>query len=320
MIRVVTIGGGGGHSQVLKGLKAVEDIQITGICPNTDSGGSTGTLIDDYGAGGYLGDLTRCIAALCPDAQLSEALLYRYPRGGLYGHSVKNILLLALEKIAGPTAGLAAMAKVCNIAPHKVIPVTREHTKLYAKLKIGNNIESETNIDNLAQNPLWHPNPHAIKDIRLKPPVAASVEVKRAIGKADWVVICPGDFYTSIMPTLLPKGMRESLVKTEARLILVLNIVNKRGETDRYSAEDYVGRIEKQIGKRVDVILANSQNIPAKARATYALEAKITFRSPHKAKDPRVRIQPFVEVTSDNTVVHNPLKLTKVFREIFAST
>ena len=45
MKNIVTIGGGGGHAQVLKGLKLLPGITITGICPSTDSGGSTRNLI-----------------------------------------------------------------------------------------------------------------------------------------------------------------------------------------------------------------------------------------------------------------------------------
>lgn len=61
---IVTIGGGTGHSQVLKGLRTLRNIRITAVCPTTDSGGSTGQLIREYGGLGYLGDLTKCIAAL----------------------------------------------------------------------------------------------------------------------------------------------------------------------------------------------------------------------------------------------------------------
>lgn len=78
MKKLVTIGGGGGHSQVLKALKNIPDIQITGICPSTDSGGSTGMLQKDYDGKGYTGDLTKCVLSLCDNEILAKALSYRY--------------------------------------------------------------------------------------------------------------------------------------------------------------------------------------------------------------------------------------------------
>ena len=78
MKKVVTIGGGGGHSQVLEALKGISGIKITGICPSTDSGGSTGVLQKEYQGSGYTGDLTKCIVSLCDDEILSKALTFRY--------------------------------------------------------------------------------------------------------------------------------------------------------------------------------------------------------------------------------------------------
>jgi uncharacterized cofD-like protein len=304
MIKIVTIGGGGGHAQVLKSLKLVKNIQITGICSSTDTGGSTGILAEDYGAKGYLGDLTKCIAALCKNEFLSEALMYRYGKGDLQNHSVKNILLLALEKVAGPKKGLENLRKLCELGSHNVIPVTRSKTKLHATLKIGNKIESETAIDNIAQNPLWHPNAHAIKDIYLRPMVSASSEARKSIDKSDWIIICPGDFYTSILPTLLPKGVKES-------------IRHSTGETDSYTADQYVALIEKHIGKKVNIILCNSKDIPAKLLVNYALEDKISFKPTSNKEDKRIRYAPFAEIDKKGVVLHNLTLLNEELQKIF---
>ena len=316
MIKVTTIGGGGGHAQVLKALKSVKNIQITGICPSTDTGGSTGILMEDYNASGYLGDLTKCIAALCKNEVLSKALMYRYGKGDLYKHSVKNILLLGFEKVAGAERGLAALTKLCELEPHKVVPVTRSRTKLYATLKIGNKIESETDIDNLAKNPLWHPSAHAIKDIYLKPKVLASDEAKKSISNSDWIIICPGDFYTSILPTLLPGGVKESVKKSKAKIILILNVINKRGETDSYTAEQYVSLIEKHVGRRVDFIFCNNKNIPQKALINYTLEDKVFFKPSTKKKDKRIMYGAFVEVGEDGLLRHDPAVLNRELKKL----
>ncbi len=239
-IKVVTIGGGGGQAQVLKGLADIPNLTITAICPSTDSGGSTGVLQRDYETRGYLGDLTKCIAALCPDKVLSQSLLFRYGEGCLHGHSVKNILFLGLEKVAGLAKALEIMYRVCELGRHRVIPVTTESAELCARLKIGNTIEGETRIDMIAKNPLWHPDYHAIQDIYLRPSVQASQDACRAIEEADWIVLCPGDLYSSLLPVILPQGIKESFVNSQAKVVSIMNIMTKNGETDNYKTMDFV--------------------------------------------------------------------------------
>lgn len=316
MQNVVTIGGGTGHARVLKALRDVEGIKITAVCPSTDSGGSTGILSQDYAANGYLGDLTRCVVALCSDSVLSETLMYRYGDGALAGHSVKNLLLLALEKVGGQREGLDAFFRLCGLGEHRVLPVTFAKSQLCAKLEIGNDVVSEANIDTLAKNPLWHPSVHAITDIYLKPTVRASEEVLLAIEEAHHVIISPGDFYSSIMPTLLPEGVKESFLNSGATITLVLNIMNKKGETDRYSADDFVTKVEKQIGRAVDVILCNDNPIPTEALANYALEEKVAFRSADE-NDVRVHYAPFAELEDDGILYHSPEVLRDEFKKVF---
>jgi len=142
-------------------------VRITAVCPSTDSGGSTGGLRRDYDAGGYLGDLTKCVAALCPDAVLARALMHRFSGGPLDGHSVKNVLLLGLEQAVGRAQALEGLWRMAGIVPHRVFPVTHRRTELRARLRMGNVVHGETNIDLIASNPLWHPDVHAIERIAL---------------------------------------------------------------------------------------------------------------------------------------------------------
>lgn len=320
-INVVTIGGAGGQAQILKSLRDIGGLKITGICPSTDSGGSTGILKEDYNAKGYLGDLTWCIVALCADPIFSKALLYRYGKGTLSNHSVKNILMLALEKVVGSKDGINKFSELCGLGIHRVIPVTEQRTELCATLKFGNKVVSETNIDELSKNPLWHPSTHAIQDIYLEPKVSVSAEVSKSIKEAEYFFICPGDFYSSIVPSLLPKGIKESLAVSKAKIVLILNIVNKKGETHNYTADDFVSKVEKYIGKKVDIVFCNNKKIPAKALIDYALENKIEFRSTEKnKKDCRIRYAPFADVAEDGTLLHNLEVLKREFKKVVVST
>jgi 2-phospho-L-lactate transferase/gluconeogenesis factor (CofD/UPF0052 family) len=86
--------------------------------------------------------------------------------------------------------------------------------------------------------------------------------------------------YSSILPTLLPAGVRESIQASSARIIIILNLMTKRGETDHYTATDFIERIERYMGRRADVVIHNSAPIPESVRTTYALEQKVELTIP----------------------------------------
>lgn len=319
MKNIVTIGGGSGNAQVLKGIRTLPDIAITAICPSTDSGGSTGDLIRDYGCLGYLGDLTKCIAALCPDEKLSAALVRRFEGGCLHGHSPKNLLLLGLSQTPGisPDEALALMYRMCGITPHRVIPVSLERAELCATLTFGGNVTGETHIDNLANNPLWSANVHGIKSIYLKPAIRASAQAIEAIGTADHCVICPGDLYSSITPILLPAGMKRAIQRTKAHITVMLNIMTKRGETDGYCAEDFIREIESKTGRPCDVIMYNDAPIPNRSLILYRLERKIRLSSKKLKADPRLVRISAVNVDANGRIYHDPYAIREALKKIF---
>ncbi len=303
MKRLVTLGGGSGHAQVLKAAKGIPNLEITGICPSTDSGGSTGVLQREYNGSGYTGDLTKCILALCDDETLVRGLSYRYESGPLHTHSVKNLLFHALEQVSSTQSALQTMWKLCGLGNHRVIPVTTEQAELCASLRMGNTIVGETNIDTIAKNPLWNPEVHSIVDVYLKPDVPASEMVTDSIGTADYIVVCPGDLYSSILPVLLPSGMKEAIGHSKAPIILVLNIMTKNGETDNYSVEDFIERIEARLGRRADYILHNTAPIPDEVLVRYSLEKKVELASIIASKDPRIISCPLVLIDEAGHVV-----------------
>lgn len=317
MKKIVTIGGGSGHAQILKGLRGMRDIAITAVCPTTDSGGSTGRLAQEYGSSGYIGDLTKCIAALSPDRSLARTLMYRFSGGVLNGHSLKNILLLALERTLGAADALAALHRIARIDPHRVVPVATVSAELRAHLKFGTEVRGETNIDLLAHNPLWHPDAHAITDLFLKPRICASSLVTSSVRNADAIVICPGDLYSSILPVLLPEGMKAAITRSSGRIVLVLNIMTKLGETQGYRAEDFITRIEERLGRPCDVILANTGDIPRKSRLMYAVERKVKLASVTLRRDRRVRQLPLVKVAAGGEIVHDERVIARALAEFF---
>jgi len=319
MQKVVTIGGGGGHAQVLRGLKRMERICITGICPNTDSGGSTGMLRHEYGAPGCLGDLTKCMVALGDNEHRARALMYRFESAGLAGHSVKNVLFLGLVQEFGFERALEEMRDICGFSEqaHNVLPVTLDYTELHASLSGGNAVVGETRIDLLAQNPLWHPDVHAIDTIFLAPPAYVWERARDAVASSDVLIVCPGDLYSSILPVLLPEGMQEAISEGYPRIIMVLNIMTKRGETDQYTARDFINRVEEHMGRPCDVVLANSTTPPDELVATYrAIEQKVVMPTPEDSEGRDVVSAPLLKITEDGELYHDPEALARELQQL----
>src|SRR5690606_19636108 len=99
--------------------------------------------------------------------------------------------------------------------------------------------------------------------VRLDPhdPPACSESVE-AIDTADWVVIGPGSWFTSVMPNLLVPSLRDALVRTKARRVLVLNLVAQPGEAEGLTLERHLEVLaEHAPDLRLDVVVADSGSV-----------------------------------------------------------
>lgn len=70
------------------------------------------------------------------------------------------------------------------------------------------------------------------------PPACA--EAVEAITVADWVILGPGSWFTSVMPHLLVPDLRRALEQTPARRILTLNVGTHDGETAGFSISEHI--------------------------------------------------------------------------------
>ena len=144
--RIVTIGGGTGLSNLLRGLKQYSS-NITAIVTVADDGGSSGRLRREMGILPP-GDIRNCLAALADEEKLlTELFQYRFQAGdGLTGHSFGNLFLTAMTEVTGDLErGIAASSKVLAIRG-KVLPSTLEQVSLWAELTDGRFIEGESKI------------------------------------------------------------------------------------------------------------------------------------------------------------------------------
>lgn len=236
--KIVVIGGGTGLSNMLSGLKKYT-FNITAIVTVADDGGGSGILRQDLGMLPP-GDIRNCIISLADTEPLMEQLFrYRFKDGALENQSFGNLFLAAMNGISDNF--LEAVKKTSEVlaVTGQVLPVTLDNVELFAKLKNGNIVKGESSIpkESLNQN-------SAIESVFIQPEEAKGVlEAIEAILDADAVILGPGSVYTSIIPNLMVKDVKEALLKTEALKIYVANVMTQPGESDNYSVEDHIRAI-----------------------------------------------------------------------------
>ena len=253
--KIVVIGGGTGSFVVLLGLKKYP-VELAAIVTMMDSGGSSGKLRDELGVLPP-GDIRQCLVALAKSSRLLRNMFnYRFEEGGLAGHTFGNIFLSTLEKTTGSMKkAIDEVGKILRIQG-RVVPVTFDKAELCVELIDGTIIEGETHIDVVKKKEKRA----RIKRAFLKPEIKANPDAIKTILQANYVLLGPGDLYTSILPNLLVGGVIEAIKKSKAKKIFVLNLMTKYGQTTRYKASDHIADLEKYIGRDIlDVVIVNTK-------------------------------------------------------------
>lgn len=264
MKNIVTIGGGTGSFVLLSGLKKYP-VRLSAIVSMADDGGSTGVLRDELGVLPP-GDIRQCLVALSDSSEkMRELMNYRFEKGGLRGHTFGNLLLSALEKInKGFLRGVEEASKILNVKG-EVIPVTDSDVNLYMKLKNGKILKGEHQI-----NTNFEIEKKGIKRFYLNPRARANKKAIQRLKEADMIVIGPGNFYCSILPTFLVRGIPEAICKSKTIVVFNCNLVNKRGHTEKFTLDDYVGVMNKYLGKRrINFVTFNSLKPPKRLIKKY---------------------------------------------------
>ncbi len=307
MQKIVTIGGGAGQFQILRGLKNYE-CEITAVVTMCDDGGkSTARLRDEYGVLPP-GDVRQCLIALADDEKaklLRQIFGYRFSKGtGLNGHSLGNLIITALSEIYGDVGGIKEAEQLLGIRG-KVLPVTIDKVKLWGELESGEILEGQKNIS-------YPESKSRFKKIFYKPEAFLYREVKEAIKEADKIVICPGDFYGSILSNFAVNGMGEVLKQSKAKKIYVCNLVTKKG-TFGFKASDFVKEVEKYSGIKVDYVIINNKEVEKEVKEKYLAENSVIVED-NLGDDIRVVRGDFVGVypSEEKTILrHIPEKIAR---------
>ncbi len=320
MKKITVIGGGTGTFVVLSGLKNFP-LELSVVVTMMDSGGSTGKLRDQLGVLPP-GDLRQCLVALSDAPALWRKLfLYRFENGDFKGHNFGNIFLAALEKVSDSYDEAIETASYVLKTKGKVIPVTKDKVHLVAEYENGKIVTGEGLID---EN---HSEKSRIKKAYLDPAGAVNKNAVTAIKEADFIVIGPGDLYTSIIPVLLVDGVKESIVKSQAKIVYIMNLMTKSGQTTYYRASDHLADLIKYLGREPDYVLLNNGSIPRDILGIYKRYDEVEVANDIKnngykiIEDDMVDNEKIVKNPSDERYVsilrHDADKVAKILNKIF---
>ena len=316
MKKIVVIGGGTGNFTVLNGLKYY-DVDLSAVVSMADDGGSTGVLRDELGVLPP-GDVRQCLVALSDSSGLMRSLMnYRFENGGLGGHSFGNLLLSALEKVTGSfEKAVEEVGKILFIKG-KVLPVTTHQVRLKMVLNNCKLLEGEKEIY------LSQEIDQGYKSIFLEPDPKANPEALNEIMNADLVILGPGGLYTSLIPNLLVDGVVESLLKTDAKKVFIVNLMNRKGQTTRYAVSHYVKEIVRYLGEDIfDYILVNTQKPDHDLIEIYAEEGELVANDMQEARVIQASLLgdlqevPKKDLIKRNLIRHDPKKLAQELMKI----
>jgi uncharacterized cofD-like protein len=304
---IVALGGGHGLYSTLTAVKRLTR-KICAVVTVADDGGSSGRLRSELGVPPP-GDLRMALAALAADSEdvWTRTVQHRFGgTGALAGHSVGNLILAGLTEVLGdPVAALDEVAKLLHITG-RVLPMSPIALDIEADVS---GLEADPRVSRCIRGQVAiATTPGKVRRVRLIPSdPPASAEATAAIEHADVVVLGPGSWFTSVIPHVLVPELRDVLVYTRARKVLVLNLVAEPGETAGFSAERHLHVLSQHAPEFVvDDVLVDSGSVPEGrerehvARAAEQLRARVTF----------------ADVAEAGTDRHNPGKLAAALDQL----
>lgn len=301
--KVVVIGGGHGQSAILRGIKKIEDIELTAIVTVADDGGSTGRLRRHFHIPA-MGDIRNVLISLAESETLLSTLMeYRFESEGdqdedVMGHNLGNLILTAMTQSCGSfMESVTTLSKVLNVRGD-IIPATSQVITLFARMHDGTIVRGESNIPDISNR---------INEVFYEEEVKATPAAVKAILAADVIILGIGSVYTSILPNLIIPEIREALEKSKAKVVYYCNAMTQPGETDGYSMEDHVEAFHHH-GTEVDMVVMAEEAIPSDILKRYHEEGSIEVVMKQTHHDYEVMKCPLLDFSRD-LVRHDSQKI-----------
>ena len=307
-LRAVALGGGHGLSATLGALRHVTT-QVTAVVTVADDGGSSGRLRQELGVLPP-GDLRMALSALCDSSDWGhvwrDVLQHRFSSPGpLDGHALGNLLIATVwELLEDPVAGLDLIGQLLG-AKGRVLPMASVPLDIEADVVLGDGPGATRSlVRGQSRLAVTSGRVERVRLIPTAPP--ACTEAVEAIRAADWVILGPGSWFTSVMPHLLVPEIAAALHETRARRALTLNLSPQDGETTGYSAADHVRSLtEYAPDLRLDVVVADPssvEDLDDLTQSARALGARLLLRQVSEG---------------DGTPQHDMLRLAAAYSDAF---
>jgi len=236
-------------------------------------------------------------------------LEHRFKKGsGLEGHTFGNLFIAAMADITGSfEEALAESSRVLAVRG-QILPSTLHDVTLAAELRDQSTLEGEST---LAKGNA------PIERVFLIPDAPeANPEALAAIRDADVLVVGPGSLYTSVMPNLLVPGIPEAIEASRASLkVFICNVATEPGETDGYTAVDFVQAIERHVGRQLfDFVITNNNH---RALKPEVWKSQVVRPGDRHALGGRLQMLEADVVDSKNALRHDSQKLAQLLLHMF---
>ncbi|MGM7778349.1 gluconeogenesis factor YvcK family protein [Arthrobacter sp. KNU-44] len=312
---VVALGGGHGLSASLSALRLLTS-ELTAIVTVADDGGSSGRLRQEYGVLPP-GDLRMALSALCDDTDWGrtwrDVMQHRFKtpsgrQGSLDDHAMGNLLIVTLWELLGDAVAGLKWAGALLGARGQVLPMSTQPLNIEGDVRVplpGGGYEFQV-VKGQAKCAVAG----SLENVRLLPEDArACIEALTAIELADWIILGPGSWYTSVLPHLLLPEMRQALCDTPAKRCLTMNLAMDTKETSGMSAADHLDALRHYAPEfSVDVVLADPTSISDLKdfeRAVGMIGAEVVLGKVG---------------ASSRRPVHDPLRLASAYHDIFGNS
>jgi uncharacterized cofD-like protein len=280
-LKVVALGGGHGLAATLTALRSITQ-NITAVVTVADNGGSSGRLREEFPIMPP-GDLRMALAALCGDdawgRDWADIMQYRFTSDGpLDGHALGNLLLAALwDRDEDVVVGLDRVGALLKVVG-RVLPMTAEPLNIEATFENNGVL-----IDALGQVAVATTSGR-LKELRMKPSHPTTrTEVLTALRDADLITMGPGSWFSSVLPHLLVPSLREAIIASPAKKVLLLNLDSNREDSDAGEYAGYSPREHCEIlaeyapGLNFDLVVADQHLAGRGELATYLQSRGSTY-------------------------------------------
>jgi len=276
-----------------------------------DNGGSSGRLRREFGVLPP-GDLRQALSALCGDDDWgrtwARVLQHRFSSTGeMDNHAVGNLLIVTLWQLLGDHVSALDWVGRLLGAEGRVLPMAVTPIDIKAEVRGLDPADPAalTIVRGQVQVASTEGQVHAVHLDPEDPP--ACPQAIAAVTDADWVVLGPGSWFTSVIPHLLLPELRRALVQSSARKVVTLNLEPQAGETDGFAPETHLEVLaEHAPDLKLDVVLAD--------RASVVDHAKLTDVARSLGADVVVADL----AVGDGTPRHDPVKLANAYAGFLA--